>query len=83
MPITVRDLSRHGTMLSGDDLPSAGTAAVVVLETARLSGVVAWSQDGYCGISLQAPIDPLQVVRDVTRGRANGASAQPKGMYSG
>src|SRR5579884_962604 len=69
-PVTVRDLSKNGVMLTGDDLPPLGHRVVVTLGAAKLFGTIVWSQDGYCGLSLRAPIEPLQIVRDLTRGAA-------------
>jgi hypothetical protein len=69
-PVTVRDLSANGVMLSGDGLPPVGRRATVILGAAELPGTIVWNQDGYCGLRLRLPIKPLQIVRDMTRGRA-------------
>src|SRR4051812_29025361 len=67
--VTVRDLSRNGAMLSGDKMPPNGSRVVVTLGTAKIFGIVAWVHDVYCGLELLEPIEPLQLVREMTRGR--------------
>jgi len=62
-------------MVSGEDLPAVGTRAVIVLATTRLSGTVVWNQDGYCGLLLRTPIEPLQIVREMTRARPDWADS--------
>jgi hypothetical protein len=73
--VTVRDLSRNGAMLSGEDWPAVGTRVVVTLGAAKLFGTVAWLHDVYCGLALLEPIEPLQLVRDMTRGQARREAA--------
>jgi hypothetical protein len=68
--VTVRDLSRHGAMLSGDKMPPNGSRVLITLGATKLFGTVAWVHDVYCGLALIEPIEPLQVVRDMTRGQA-------------
>jgi hypothetical protein len=68
--VLVRDLSKNGAMLSGTDLPPEGTRVLVALGAAKLFGTVVWNHDGYCGLSLIEPIEPLQVVRDMARAQA-------------
>jgi hypothetical protein len=77
--VTVSDLSRNGAMLSGDKIPPNGTRVVVMLGAAKLFGTVAWVHDVYCGLALLEPIEPLQLVRDMTRGQVRrGAANQDK-----
>ncbi len=73
--VTVRDLSRNGAMLSGPNMPPVGTRVLVTLGAAKLFGSVAWVHDVYCGLALIEPIEPLQVVRDMTRGAARRDAA--------
>jgi hypothetical protein len=73
--VTVRDLSRNGAMLSGSDWPPDGTRVLVTLGAAKLFGTVVWQHDVYCGLALLEPIEPLQVVRDMTRGQARREAA--------
>jgi hypothetical protein len=73
--VTVRDLSRNGAMLSGADMPPVGSRVLVTLGAAKLFGSVAWVHDVYCGLALLEPIEPLQVVRDMTRGQARREAA--------
>ena len=73
--VMVRDLSRNGAMLSGLDLPANGTRVLVTLGAAKLFGTVAWKHEVYCGLALLEPIQPLQVVRDMTRGQARREEA--------
>ena len=40
---------------------------LVALGAAKLSGVIAWRHEVYCGLALLEPIEPLQIVRDMTR----------------
>jgi hypothetical protein len=68
--VTVRDLSRNGALLSGNEMPPIGTRVLVELRAAKLFGTVAWVHDVYCGLALLEPIEPLQLVRDMTRGHA-------------
>jgi hypothetical protein len=73
--VTVRDLSRNGAMLSGENWPVVGTRVLVAHGAAKLFGTVAWHHDAYCGLALLEPIEPLQVVRDMTRGQARREAA--------
>jgi hypothetical protein len=68
--VTVRDLSCNGAMLSGENFPPNGSRVLVMLGAAKLFGIVAWVHDVYCGLELLEPIEPLQLVRDMTRGQA-------------
>src|SRR5689334_2026913 len=76
--VTVRDLSRHGALLSGEQMPPNGTRVLVMLGAAKLFGTVAWVHDVYCGLALVEPIEPLQLVRDMTRGHARREAANDK-----
>ena len=78
--VTVRDLSRNGAMLSGGNWPPEGTRVLVTLGAAKLFGTVAWRHDAYCGLAL---IEPLQVVRDMTRGQARREAANQSKAQSG
>ena len=73
--VTVHDLSRNGAMLSGDKMPPNGSRVLVTLGAAKLFGTVVWVHDVYCGLALLEPIEPLQVVRDMTRGQARREAA--------
>ena len=74
LSVTVRDLSSKGAMLSGAELPPDGTRVLITLGAATLSGVVAWQHEVYCGLALLEPIEPLQIVRDMTRVQARRAA---------
>jgi hypothetical protein len=69
--VMVRDLSKNGVMLSAKGLPPLGTKVLVTLGAARMFGTIAWTQDEYSGVVLREPIEPLQIVRDMTRPRAS------------
>jgi hypothetical protein len=56
-------------------MPPNGTRVLVTLGAAKLFGFVAWVHDVYCGLELLEPIEPLQVVRDMTRGEAHRDAA--------
>ncbi len=73
--VTVRDLSENGAMLSGANMPPIGSRVLVTLGAAKLFGSVAWVHEVYCGLALLEPIEPLQVVRDMTRGQARREAA--------
>ncbi len=75
--VTVRDLSRNGAMLSLNeaDMPPNGSRVLVTLGAAKLFGTIAWIHDVYLGLALLEPIEPLQVVRDMTRGAARRDAA--------
>ena len=73
--VTVRDLSRNGAMLSGENFPPNGSRVLVTLGTAKIFGIVAWVHDVYCGLELLEPIEPLQLVREMTRGQVRRAAA--------
>jgi hypothetical protein len=73
--VMVRDLSRNGALLSGDKMPPIGSRVLVELGAAKLFGTVAWIHDVYCGLALLEEIEPLQLVRDMTRGQAHRTAA--------
>ena len=77
--VTVRDLSRNGAMLSGEALPPNGTRVLVPLGSAKLFGVVMWKHEVYCGLALLDPIEPLQIVRELTRARIRRVPPLPEG----
>ena len=62
--VTVGDISREGVLLSGTDLPVAGSAVTVLANGLTAKGTLAWKEGNKCGIRFEVPIDPLAIVRE-------------------
>jgi hypothetical protein len=52
-PVKVRNLSVHGALLEGADLPT-GTTAFLRRGSLRVAGVIAWRDRTHCGIRFQS-----------------------------
>jgi hypothetical protein len=63
-PVKVRNLSVHGALLEGADLPT-GTTAFLRRGSLRVAGVIAWRDRTHCGIRFQSPIDVEQWVKRI------------------
>lgn len=59
----VIDISCTGVRLRGRDLPSRGEEMELKVEEVRVFGIVAWAEDGECGIAFDAPLMPFEVDR--------------------
>jgi PilZ domain len=58
---TLVDLSCTGARLRGDGLPPEGDIVELKIETVRVFGIVAWSNETECGIEFDAPLVPFEV----------------------
>ena len=50
------DVSSTGARLRGADLPIMGEDLLLGIDTVRAFGIVAWSENGECGIAFDAPL---------------------------
>lgn len=55
-PVRVRNLSAHGALLEGSDLPEVGTTMILRRGSLAASGEIAWSRDEHCGVRFDWPI---------------------------
>ena len=57
------DLSNTGARLSGFNLPRAGKPMTLRIECVRAFGIVAWSEEGQCGVEFDDPLPDFEVER--------------------
>ena len=57
------DLSATGAKLGGPGLPAAGEALSLKIDCVRAFGIVAWSEDGHCGVQFDPPLPSFEVDR--------------------
>lgn len=57
LPVRVRNMSRHGALLDGQSLPSAGARIRLVRGELSADGEIAWRHDSQAGISFSGEID--------------------------
>ena len=55
--VRIRNLSMHGALLEGNDLPPEGTLVEIKRGSLRAAGDIAWSRDQHCGVRVAATID--------------------------
>jgi hypothetical protein len=55
--VRIRNLSAHGALLEGPDLPSEGAIAQIRRGSLSAAGDIAWSRDQHCGLRFAAIID--------------------------
>jgi hypothetical protein len=55
------DISQTGARLSGNDLPNEGDELILVVETVRAFGCVAWKHDDECGIAFDGPLPAMDI----------------------
>lgn len=56
-PVKVRNLSIHGALLAGRDLPAKDAAISLRRGSLRVQGIVAWRDETHCGIRFDRPIE--------------------------
>lgn len=57
------NLSNSGARLSGANLPPASESISLKIDCVRVFGIVAWSEDGQCGVEFDAPLPEFEVDR--------------------
>ena len=57
------DLSNTGARLSGPKLPRAGKPMSLRIDCVRAFGIVAWAEDGQCGVEFDDPLPDFEVSR--------------------
>lgn len=55
-PVRVRNLSAHGALLEGPNLPEEGATMILKRGSLAASGEIAWSKDQHCGVRFDRPI---------------------------
>ena len=65
LPVRIRNLSPHGALLDGRELPVAGSSVRLVRGGLTVSGQVAWQADDWAGIGFDEQIEIDQWVRRV------------------
>lgn len=61
--VVLVDLSSTGARLEGPDLPPGGESMSLRIDCVRAFGMVAWSEDGQCGVSFDCPLAGFEVER--------------------
>jgi hypothetical protein len=56
-PVRIRNLSTHGALLEGANLPAEGTIVQIKRGSFSAAGNIAWSRDQHCGLRFAAIID--------------------------
>ena len=57
MPVRVRNISAHGALLEGKDLPGEQRTVSLKRGSLTVAGQIAWSSEKHCGIRFAGPID--------------------------
>jgi hypothetical protein len=57
------DVSATGAKLGGSGLPNPGEALSLKIDCVRTFGIVAWSEDGHCGVEFDPPLPSFEVDR--------------------
>lgn len=55
--VRIRNLSAHGALLEGTNLPPEGTSVQIRRGSLSAAGDIAWSRDQHCGLRFAAIID--------------------------
>jgi hypothetical protein len=55
--VRIRNLSVHGALLEGGELPLGGAIVEIRRGSLSAAGEIAWSHDGYCGVRFLSTID--------------------------
>lgn len=84
-PVRIRNMSRSGALVEAAVLPPPGSAVALVRSVYRVTGKVAWSKGGLCGVKLDStvtvadwmatPENARQVRVDMMIAEIKGASA--------
>ena len=56
-PVRIRNLSAHGALLEGTNLPPEGISVQIRRGSLSAAGDIAWSRDQHCGLRFAAIID--------------------------
>ena len=56
-PVRVRNLSPHGALLEGAELPREGAAVQLMRGSLCAAGEVAWQSDRHCGVCFNGTVD--------------------------
>lgn len=62
-PVRIRNLSLHGGLLEGAQLPPEGAAVRLMRGSLYAAGEVAWQTDRYCGVRFNRPVDVEEWVK--------------------
>lgn len=63
--VRIRNLSAHGALLEGANLPSSGLFAHLRRGSLNVSGTIAWSDAAHCGMRFNGAIDVKDWVKRV------------------
>lgn len=75
----VRNISDHGMMLATTVAVSPGEPLQIALsDTITLVGKVVWARDGRCGVEFDAPVDALDILRQLAAERQSGDYRPPR-----
>ncbi|MEC3949464.1 PilZ domain-containing protein [Sphingobium sp. HWE2-09] len=64
-PVTIRNISIYGALLSGTWLPVVGEWVTLIADGLEVCGTVIWEGPDRCGLLLSRPVDPLAVIAEL------------------
>jgi hypothetical protein len=65
LPVVLRNLSREGALVTGNDLPEAGDCVLFHRQGLSAPAKIAWSHCGLAGIQFDIPLYPKELLRHI------------------